>query len=251
MDLENFKQRSNNKQKDYVAALLKDIRTYREMPENKYTLEGEEKEIMLYVLGKHPCMRSDMKQHKSENVKDIIVKLNPKGLRFKTTRAKYSYSFHAVYEDGIIEDFSYYMIFDPKRVTSKGLAEYAESMEMQVSEDIKKCIAKYNLQPIPLKSENVETFLIRQNEAKKTEPMVYFLWENGEIVYIGRTANKVQRLLAHHKIEMSDYCKTYISTIKYNDQSECDLDEKKYIRVVTDNNLFELKNKMLYKSLEL
>ena len=249
MELKNFKKLSNYKQKKYVGALLKDIRTNRDIEKiGKYILGGEEKQIMLYVLSKHPSMRSDMKQHKSENVKDIIVKLNPKGLRFKTTRTKYSYSFHAVYEDGIIEDFSYHLIFDKKK---KRLAEYAESIDMQISNDTKSCIAKYNLQAIPLNAENVETFLIRQNEAQKTKPMVYFLWENGKIVYIGRTINKVQRLLEHHVIQASEYCKTYISTLKYDDYSECDTDEKRYIRVATDNNLFELKNKVLYKSLQL
>jgi hypothetical protein len=252
MELENFKKLSNYKQKEYVKALLKDIRTYRDIEKTgKYILEGEEKEIMLYVISKHPTMRSDMKQWKSENVKDIMVKLNPKAFRYKTTRVEYCYGYHAVYEDGIIEDFSYHIIFDQKKKHAKRLAEYAESMDMQISDDTKNCIAKYKLQAIPLNAENVETFLIRQDEAIKTEPMVYFLWENGEIVYIGKTANKVQRLLEHHVIQASEYCKTYISTIKYNDCSECDLDEKKYIRVVTDNNLFELKNKMLYKSLKL
>ena len=65
MELEDFKKRSNYKQKEYVKALLKDIRTYRDIEKTgKYILEGEEKEIMLYVISKHPTMRSDMKLHR-------------------------------------------------------------------------------------------------------------------------------------------------------------------------------------------
>ena len=82
MELKNFKKLSNYKQKKYVGALLKDIRTNRDIEKiGKYILGGEEKQIMLYVLSKHPSMRSDMKQHKSEKCKRYYSKIKPKGFK--------------------------------------------------------------------------------------------------------------------------------------------------------------------------
>ena len=244
INLQAFRELSKTKQKQHVGELLGNIRDTRSIP---YYLDGEEKKIMLDVVSRHEGMRSDYNHKKNENIHEVFVKQNIQSHRFNINRfknPKYLYSFHLLYTDGFIDDVSYHACFSPKQ---KNMHEYANETKMNISNHAKSCIKANGLQPIPENCQSVAHILTQRSEEDENRPFVYFIWENGKMVYIGVTNHLYKRMMFHDQIKQKDFHKTYISTLEYWNREDAGKQEIEYIKTVDENNLYNLRNKRLYK----
>ena len=183
---------------------------------NKNPLIGSDLDLMLHVFKKHPKSKI-----KLSNMDRIEVRPSIKSRRYRNIC---NFCFHIVYTDGSSDDISYRKCldnnYDKGRKSDPDMPRYL-TMTRRV-------VGLKGVRAIPRKVENLEAAVL--NESLPKSHVVYFLWEDDNLIYIGRTKNLLKRMQCDNHLQINEPHKKYISYIECNSIKQTIALETKYIR---------------------
>tara|TARA_Y100000361_G_scaffold122351_1_gene114570 strand:+ start:65 stop:922 length:858 start_codon:yes stop_codon:yes gene_type:complete len=186
---------------------------------NKNPLIGSDLDLMLHIFKKHPKSKI-----KLSNMDRIEVRPSIKSRRYNNIS---NYCFHIVYIDGSSDDISYRKCLDNNhnkdRKSDPDIPRYL-TMTRRV-------VGLKGVRAIPRKVENLEAAVL--NESLPKSYVVYFLWEDDHLIYVGRSKNLLRRMQSDNHVQINEPHIKYISYIECNSYKETIQLETKYIKKLT------------------